>query len=118
MNTILTQECFRYNVFMKAMIEDLNNFKDANRGKIVMNDELEKMGLTLMNNEIPQNWTEENGCGFLSIKPLSNWINDLRDRIDFLKDWELNGTPMCFWLSGFFFPQGFLTGIKQNYSRK
>eukprot|EP00341_Mesodinium_pulex_P011850 CAMPEP_0116892560 /NCGR_PEP_ID=MMETSP0467-20121206/2748_1 /TAXON_ID=283647 /ORGANISM="Mesodinium pulex, Strain SPMC105" /LENGTH=35 /DNA_ID= /DNA_START= /DNA_END= /DNA_ORIENTATION= len=35
------------------MVTDLNDFKDANRGRIVMNDDLEKMGLLLMNNDIP-----------------------------------------------------------------
>lgn len=87
---------------------------DANRGRIVMNEELEIHGIKMLNNEVPPRWTEEKGCGFLSIKPLSNWISDLINRIDFLKNWELNGTPICFWMSGFFFPQAFLTGIRQN----
>lgn len=118
MNTVLTQEASRYNVLMQRMIKDLAEFKDANRGRVVMNEELEKMGITMINNEIPSSWTEENGCGFLSIKPLSGWMADLKDRIEFLRDWENNGTPVCFWMSGFFFPQAFLTGIKQNYARK
>lgn len=100
------------------MTKDITSFKDANRGRIVMNEELESMGQTMMNNEVPSGWTEENGVGFLSIKPLSNWINELRSRVEFLKEWETNGTPLCFWMSGFFFPQSFLTGIKQNYARK
>lgn len=83
-----------------------------------MNEELELHGIKMMNNEVPFRWTEEKGCGFLSIKPLSNWMLDLNDRMDFLKKWEAQGTPFCYWLSGFFFPQAFLTGIKQNYARK
>ena len=58
---------------------------DANRGRIVMNEELEIHGIKMLNNEVPPRWTEEKGCGFLSIKPLSNWISDLINRIDFLK---------------------------------
>lgn len=99
---------------MQVMHGNLHDFKDANRGRIVMNEDLEKMGLTMMNNEIPDNWTEENGCGFLSIKPLAGWMDELIQRINFLREWEKNGTPICFWMSGFFFPQAFLTGIKQN----
>jgi dynein heavy chain len=33
--------------------------------------------------------------------------------------WDLDGgVPKCFWLSSFFFPQGFLTSILQTYARK
>lgn len=35
-----------------------------------------------------------------------------------MRSWSLNGQPSCFWLPGFFFPQGFLTGVLQNHSRK
>lgn len=83
-----------------------------------MNEDLETMGNSIMNNEVPANWTEESGVGFMSIKTLSAWIVDLKLRVEFLREWEENGTPICFWMSGFFFPQAFLTGIKQNYARK
>lgn len=56
--------------------------------------------------------------GFLSLKPLGSWISDLKDRIDFLNNWIKNNTPKYFWIPGFFFPQGFITGTLQNYARK
>jgi len=56
--------------------------------------------------------------GFLSLKPLSAWFVELKERIKFLNDWILNGTPNIFWISGFFFPQAFVTGTLQNYARK
>mmetsp|Transcript_1738 Transcript_1738/g.1518 ORF Transcript_1738/g.1518 Transcript_1738/m.1518 type:complete len:118 (+) Transcript_1738:867-1220(+) len=102
MNTVLTQEAQRYNNLMVRMVEDLLQFKSANRGNIVMTTELERMGSQLYNNDIPFNWTEESGSGFSSIKPLAGWIIDLAKRVDFLKEWENFGTPKCFWMSGFF----------------
>lgn len=55
--------------------------------------------------------------GFLSLKPLASWIEDLNDRIDFLQSWYDKGTPIVFWMSGFFFPQAFLTSTMQNFAR-
>jgi len=52
-----------------------------------MSEALEKMGIRFLNNEVPDNWTEENGYGFLSIKSLSNWIIDLKERMLFLANW-------------------------------
>jgi len=118
MNTVLVQEAERYNTLIATMNRDLSLFMDANRGRIVMNEDLESMGVKMNNNEVPLGWTEEKGCGFLSIKPLSNWTQDLIQRMEFLREWEASGTPMCFWMSGFFFPQAFLTGTKQNFARK
>lgn len=114
MNTVFTQEAARYNILLSHMGDDLLKFKDANRGRIVMNEELERMGVSMMNNEVPIQWSEEEGVGFLSIKNLGAWIADLRKRMAFLISWQTEGTPKCFWLSGLFEPQAFLTGIKQN----
>ena len=35
-----------------------------------------------------------------------------------MNEWLLNGTPNSFWISGFFFPQGFLTGCLQTHARQ
>lgn len=36
----------------------------------------------------------------------------------FFQTWLTVGPPESFWLSGFFFPQGFLTGVLQTHARK
>merc|ERR1719171_2124958 len=44
---------------------------------------------------------------------------DLFERVGFLRRWnEGAATPPVFWVSGFFFPQAFFTGVMQNFARK
>lgn len=115
MNTVLTQEVLRYNKLLVLMQESLVNFQRALIGEVVMSEDLEKLGNSLFDNRVPEMWED---VGFLSLKPLASWIQDLNDRIKFLADWIEGGTPAVFWVSGFFFPQAFLTGTLQNYARK
>jgi len=70
-------------------------------GEVVMSEELELMSNSIYDNQVPKVWAE---VGFLSLKPLSSWIQDLNDRVVFLKEWVDGGTPSVFWISGFFFP--------------
>ena len=39
-------------------------------------------------------------------------------RLQFMKSWVDFGIPVVFWISGFYFPQGFMTGTLQNNARK
>lgn len=49
---------------------------------------------------------------------LGAWVKDLIARVDFLNLWVKKGIPILFWISGFYFPQAFLTGTLQNYARR
>ena len=115
MNTVLIQEVIRYNVLLNLMLLNIKNLKQALSGRIVMNEELDSIVTSLYNNQVPKIWITS---GFLSLKPLMSWLTDLNERIDFFKDWYENGTPKCFCISRFSFPQAFLTGTLQNYARK
>lgn len=65
--------------------------------------------------QVPEMWEK---VAYPSLKPLSSWIKDYHARIAFMRSWLVNGPPKCFWLPGFFFPQGFMTGVLQMHARK
>lgn len=115
MNTVLCQEVVRYNRLLQVMKDSLVNVKKALKGLVVMSDDLEQVANSLFDNQVPKMWSEK---GFLSLKPLASWAQDLNDRIRFLDGWINNGTPITFWMPGFFFPQAFITGTLQNHARK
>lgn len=54
-----------------------------------------------------------------SMKPLAAWTRDLCQRIKQFAQWaEATQPPVLFWLSGFTFPNGFLTAVLQWSARQ
>lgn len=97
MNTVLVQEVIRYNRLLEVMKENLIDVKKALKGQIVMSEELDLIAVSLFNNQVPKLWDQK---GFLSMKPLASWTEDLNARINFLQEWIDHGTPKSFWISG------------------
>ena len=115
MNTVLAQECQRYNALIEVFVKSLSDVLKALKGLVVMSSDLEALAESLYTNQVPELWEKK---AYPSLKPLAAWIDDLVERIRFISDWITNGKPSSYWISGFFFPQAFLTGTLQNYARK
>lgn len=115
LSTVLLQEVEKFNRLLHVMERTLNDIKAAIEGIIVMTQELDIMYVSFQNGVVPPNWED---VAYPSLKPLASWFNDLVERVAFMEKWLTEGEPATFWLSGFFFPQGFMTGCLQTYSRK
>lgn len=115
MNIILLQELARYNKLIEVIKSNLSSIRDALQGTIVFSFELEEALNFIKVNKVPKIWMDNS---YPSLKPLPAYMENLRQRVDFFKKWVLEGKPPVYWLSGLYFPQGFLTGILQNFARK
>ncbi|KAJ8944985.1 hypothetical protein NQ318_010187 [Aromia moschata] len=115
MNTVLVQEMERFNKLYRAISTSLITMQRAIVGLVAMSPALEDFSNSLVLGRIPNSWT---GVSYPSLKNLPNYVADFVARMEFLHTWFEQGKPKTYWISGFFFTQAFLTGVKQNFARK
>jgi len=102
------QEIDQFNILLDVVSHSLSQLRLGIIGEVVMSSQLETMLNSFINKTIPENWGK---YAYLSLKPLGSWFSDLMARLKFMSAW-IKGDPKSFWLSCFFFPQGFLTAVK------
>ncbi|MBN3302923.1 DYH6 protein, partial [Amia calva] len=120
---ILCQEIDRFDHMLRVMHTSLHSFCRAVRGEVLMTEGLEEVYSSLLTMKVPTMWKK---CSYESCKPLGSWIEDLVQRVRFFNAWAeqvktsllQRAQPRSFWLSAFFFPQGFLTAVLQNFARR
>ncbi|KAM6471116.1 dynein axonemal heavy chain 6 [Liasis olivaceus] len=115
LTTVLGQEVDRFNGLLSLLRISLQTLNKAIAGFVVMSEEMERVYHSFLNNQVPALWAN---AAYPSLKPLGAWVKDLVLRTNFVDFWLKRGQPKSFWISGFFFPQGFLTGTLQNHARK
>lgn len=93
----------------------LSELEDAMKGTIVMSLELEEIYNKFLLKKVPETWQF---YSYLSLKSLGSWFTDLIKRFKFFKDWNERVELERYWVSAFYFPQGFMTAVLQQYSRK
>jgi len=115
LTTVLLQEMEKFNRLLRTMRASLKELDQAIHGIIVMSSTLDSMFTSLQNGQVPANWGK---VAYPSLKPLATWFEDMIKRVEFLDNWLVNGNPTSYWISGLYFPQGFLTGVLQTHARQ
>ena len=115
MNTVLRQELQRFNTLLSKVRGSLQELGKALKGLVVMSADLESIFSAMFINRLPDSWAN---VSYPSLKPLSGYVTELLERLNFFTGWLSNGNPVCYPMPHFFFVQAFMTGALQNYARK
>uniref|UniRef100_A0A8C5DEH4 Dynein heavy chain n=1 Tax=Gouania willdenowi TaxID=441366 RepID=A0A8C5DEH4_GOUWI len=100
---------------LPGRLMSLITLQKAIAGLVVMSEEMDRIYTSFLVNQVPAHWSNS---AYPSLKPLASWVKDLALRTSFIQAWLTRGQPKSFWISGLFFPQGFLTGVLQNHARR
>jgi len=113
LKSVLYQELMRYNSLISRMSTEIDDVKKTVLGETVVTPHIEIIINEMLEHKVPSSWS----MTYPSCKPLGPWLRDLELRIAQMKSWINDGIPPVFWLSGFTYPSGFLTGILQTTAR-
>ncbi|XP_042781926.1 dynein axonemal heavy chain 14 isoform X4 [Panthera leo] len=82
--TFLSQEIERFDKFLIVVHESLKGLQLAIKGKTILTQELEETYESFLNRRVPTLWQKH---AYKSCKPLSSWVNDLIQRVNFFNTW-------------------------------
>merc|ERR1712194_335560 len=95
----------------KSTLEDLQL---AIAGTIIMTSDLQDALNCIFDARVPPKWLSKS---WLS-PTMGLWFGNLMNRSAELSSWLNQGRPKSYWLTGFFNPQGFLTAVQQEVTRR
>jgi len=109
------QEYDRILTMITVLKNSLKMLGKAIKGIVLMSADMEGMYNAFLIQKVPNNWAK---VAYPCLKPLNSWVDDFNARISFMASWLTKGPPNSFWISCFFFPQGFMTAALQLHARK
>jgi len=120
LNIFLFQEVQRLQNVIAKVRFTVKNLRMAIQGEVVMTDELQNALLSFYEAKAPTRWVNTvAGDIFSWVSPsLGVWFSSLLSRDEQNRLWLSTTRPNSFWMTGFFNPQGLLTAMKQEVTRK
>merc|ERR1712072_577926 len=113
-NIAFCQEIDRLQAIIQVVTKTLSDLQLAIAGTIILSLNLIDAMNALFDARVPPSWLAKSW----EAPTLGVWFPSLIARFEQWDKWLRNGRPKSFWLTGFFNGQGFLTGMRQEITRK
>lgn len=110
----LKQEIDRMQVVLKLTKSTLQNLQLAISGTVIMTPDLIDTLNCIFDARVPTKWLAKSWKS----PTIGLWFDNLVKRTTELSTWLNSGRPKSYWLTGYFNPQGFLTAVQQEVTRK
>lgn len=114
LNVFLRQEIDRLNQVVRVASSELKSLRQALAGFLSLTPDLSAAMDAIRNGKVPPSWLSKSW----EASSLGTWFANLQQRHEQLSRWLHYGRPKSYWLAGFFNPQGFLTAVRQEVTRK
>jgi len=114
LNIHLKQEVDRMQVIIGLTKTTLQDLQLAIAGTIIMTSDLQDALNCIFDARVPPKWIAKSWKS----PTLGLWFGNLVNRTAELQTWLQNGRPKSYWLTGYFNPQGFLTAVQQEVTRR
>jgi dynein heavy chain len=120
LNMFLFQEIERMDIILRIVRKTLQDLILGIRGEIIMTPQLQDALTMVDQGKPPITWYKDaSGAQIAWNTPaLAMWFDGLKARVKELTEWLTVVRPSTFWMTGFFNPQGFLTCLKQEVTRR
>jgi len=111
---VCLQECEQMNTLLGKIRDSLLTLQQGLKGELTISEQMDQLMTNIYRDKVPGEWAL-----YPSLRPLSEWFQDLLLRITQLEEWssELQ-LPKVLWISGLFNPMSFLTAVMQTTGRK
>eukprot|EP00471_Norrisiella_sphaerica_P006901 CAMPEP_0184484204 /NCGR_PEP_ID=MMETSP0113_2-20130426/5915_1 /TAXON_ID=91329 /ORGANISM="Norrisiella sphaerica, Strain BC52" /LENGTH=4710 /DNA_ID=CAMNT_0026865073 /DNA_START=240 /DNA_END=14372 /DNA_ORIENTATION=+ len=120
LNVFLFQEMERLIKIMDIVRDTLRDVGFAIKGEIIMTPQLAAAVDAMYDGKPPSHWYLDAGGVEIAwtVPSLPSWFDGMLKRHKQLTDWLMTTRPNVYWLTGFFNPQGFLTAMRQEVTRR